>query len=48
MDGFNVKAECDCCNKEKDNCIENVVREGDEIKVELICKECWEYMNRLR
>lgn len=38
-DDFNIKGECDCCEKEKEDCY------LDDSNM-LICKECWDYMNR--
>lgn len=46
MDEFNVIADCACCGIRKDNCFENIVKENGEIKVELICKECYEEMQK--
>lgn len=46
MDDFNIRANCDCCFEDKDNCTEHIIDDNEGIKIQLICKECWDYINR--
>lgn len=43
-DDFNIKGECDCCGKEKENCyLDDLCHDDSNM---LICKKCWDYINR--